>query len=495
MNAQQLKNAILQEAIQGRLVPQDPNDEPASALLDRIRKEKAKLVKEGKLKKKDLVEVPISEEEKPFDIPESWEWVRWGMLGEYKKGPFGSSLTKSMFVPKSEEAVKVYEQKNAIQKDYTLGDYYISKDKYETMRGFTIHPGDIIISCAGTIGETYLIPQDAPIGIINQALMRAKLFIDSIIPYWLLNFQYILLIENKLKGSGSAIKNIPPFEVLKAMPVPLPPLAEQHRIVSKIEELLPKVEEYGKAQEALDKLNKDLPERLKKSILQEAIQGRLVPQDPNDEPASVLLDRIRKEKAKLVKEGKLKKKDLEEKPISEEEIPFEIPNSWVWVRVNDIFIINPKVVAEDDHDAAFIPMERIEACYGSKYTYEIRKWKDIKNSFTCFADGDVAFAKITPCFQNRKSMILRNLPNGIGAGTTELKVLRQYSETIVREYLLHFLASSYFIDEASFKGTANQQRIIVGYLENKPFPLPPFAEQQRIVAKIEELFQEIDKLK
>ena len=236
-------------------------------------------------------------------------------------------------------------------------------------------------------------------------------------------------------------------------------------------------------------------QQLKNAILQEAIQGRLVPQDPNDEPASVLLDRIRKEKAKLVKEGKLKKKDLEEKPISEEEIPFEIPNSWVWVRVNDIFIINPKVVAEDDHDAAFISMERIEACYGSKYTYEIRKWKDIKTSFTCFADGDVAFAKITPCFQNRKSMILRNLPNGIGAGTTELKVLRQYSETIVREYLLHFLASSYFIDEASFKGTANQQRIIVGYLENKPFPLPPFAEQQRIVAKIEELFQEIDKLK
>lgn len=239
---ERLKKSILQEAIQGRLVPQDPNDEPASVLLDRIRKEKAKLVKEGKLKRKDLVEVPISEEEKPFDIPESWEWVRWGMLGEYKKGPFGSSLTKSMFVPKSEEAVKVYEQKNAIQKDYTLGDYYISKDKYETMRGFTIHPGDIIISCAGTIGETYLIPQDAPIGIINQALMRAKLFIDSIIPYWLLNFQYILLIENKLKGSGSAIKNIPPFEVLKAMPVPLPPLAEQQRIVAKIEELFQEID-------------------------------------------------------------------------------------------------------------------------------------------------------------------------------------------------------------------------------------------------------------
>jgi len=239
---EKLKKSILQEAIEGRLVPQDPNDEPASVLLDKIRKEKAQLVKEGKLKKKDLMETPISEDEIPFEIPESWEWVRWGMLGEYKKGPFGSSLTKSMFVPKSDEAVKVYEQKNAIQKDYALGEYYISKEKYETMKGFTVHPGDIIVSCAGTIGETYLLPPDAPIGIINQALMRAKLFLDSIIPYWLLHFSYILLIENKLKGKGSAIKNIPPFEVLKAMPVPLPPLAEQHRIVERIEKLMGGIE-------------------------------------------------------------------------------------------------------------------------------------------------------------------------------------------------------------------------------------------------------------
>lgn len=234
---EKLKKSILQEAIQGKLVPQDPADEPASALLERIREEKKRLVKEGKLKKKDLEVKPIEEDEIPFEIPDNWEWVRWGELGEYKKGPFGSSLTKSMFVPKTDEAVKVYEQKNAIQKDYTLGEYYISKEKYETMTGFTVRPGDIIVSCAGTIGETYLLPPEAPIGIINQALMRAKLHLDSIIPYWLLYFQYILLIENKLKGSGSAIKNIPPFEVLKAMPVPLPPLAEQRRIVAKIEEL------------------------------------------------------------------------------------------------------------------------------------------------------------------------------------------------------------------------------------------------------------------
>ena len=247
---ERLKKSVLQEAITGRLVPQDPNDEPASVLLQRIRAEKERLVKEGKLKKKDLEETPISEDEKPFEIPKGWVWVRWGALGEYKKGPFGSSLTKSMFVPKSDKAIKVYEQKNAIQKDYSLGEYYISEEKYEEMKGFTIHPGDIIVSCAGTIGETYLLPQEAPVGIINQALMRAKIHLESIIPYWLLYFRYILLIENRLKGAGSAIKNIPPFEVLKAMPVALPPLAEQKRIVAKIEELFAVLDSIKESLEA-----------------------------------------------------------------------------------------------------------------------------------------------------------------------------------------------------------------------------------------------------
>ena len=233
-------------------------------------------------------------------------------------------------------------------------------------------------------------------------------------------------------------------------------------------------------------------QQLKNSILQEAITGRLVPQDPNDEPASKLLERIREEKKRLVKEGKLKKKDLVETPISEDEKPFDIPESWEWVRIKNIFNINPKVTADDNSDAAFIPMEKIEACYGSKFSYEIRKWKTIKSSFTCFADGDIAFAKITPCFQNRKSMILKNLPNGVGAGTTELKVLRPYADTIERGFILYFLASSYFVDEAKFKGTANQQRIVKGYLEEKLFPLPPLAEQKRIVAKIEELMPKVE---
>ena len=500
MNAQQLKNAILQEAIEGRLVPQDPNDEPASALLARIRKEKEKLVKEGKLKKKDLEVKPISEDEIPFEIPEGWIWVRWGELGEYKKGPFGSSLTKSMFVPQSDEAVKVYEQKNAIQKNYSLGDYYITKEKYETMTGFTVRPGDIIVSCAGTIGETYLLPPEAPIGIINQALMRAKLHLDSIIPYWLLHFQYVLLIENKLKGSGSAIKNIPPFEVLKAMPVPLPPLAEQQRIVAKIEELLPKVAEYGKAQDALNKLNEELPERLKKSILQEAIEGRLVPQDPNDEPASVLLTKIRKEKERLVKEGKLKKKDLIETPITEDELPFNIPNSWKWVRLGDIGIFERgNGIKRDETFESGYPCVRYGEMY-TKYKYAPTFEKTV--SFTSKAvfekcrkahKGDL-FMALTG--ENKQDISLAAQYVGdeeiaVGGDLCHFTILEAYGL-----YFVYLINSTYFSSKKEILATGD---IIVHISTDKlasiPIPFPPLAEQHRIVEKLEQVLGEIDKLK
>ena len=252
--------------------------------------------------------------------------------------------------------------------------------------------------------------------------------------------------------------------------------------------------------------------QLKNSILQWAIQGKLVPQDPNDEPASVLLDKIRQEKERLIKEKKIKRdknasiiyrgedNSYYEKMLAtgevkciDKEIPFEIPDGWEWCRVSSLFQINPKVVAEDNTSAAFIPMEAISAGYGSEFRYYEKEWGEIKSGYTAFADNDIAFAKITPCFQNRKSAIFEGLPNGIGAGTTELKILRTYGETINRWFVLYFLESPYFIDEATFKGTANQQRIIVGYLENKLFPLPPLAEQERIVDKIGLVMPIIDK--
>ena len=252
--------------------------------------------------------------------------------------------------------------------------------------------------------------------------------------------------------------------------------------------------------------------QLKNSILQWAIQGRLVPQDPNDEPASVLLEKIRQEKERLIKEKKIKRdknasiiyrgedNSYYEKMLAtgevkciDEEVPFEVPQGWEWCRVSSLFQINPKVVAEDNTSAAFIPMEAISAGYGSEFRYYEKEWGEIKSGYTAFADNDIAFAKITPCFQNRKSAIFEGLPNGIGAGTTELKILRTYGETINRWFVLYFLESPYFIDEATFKGTANQQRIIVGYLENKLFPLPPLTEQERIVGKIGLVMPIIDK--
>lgn len=234
-----MKKSILQYAIQGKLVEQRPEEGSAEELYKAIQEEKQKLIKEGKIKKeKPLAE--ITEDEIPFDIPESWRWVRFAEFGSYKKGPFGSALTKSMFVSKGKDTIKVYEQKNAIQKDATLGEYYITKEYYEkSMTGFEVHSGDVIVSCAGTIGETFIMPDNIEKGIINQALMRMQLMPSVYKPYFLLFFD-VVLKKNAIKSSkGSAIKNIPPFDELKAYLVPLPPLAEQHRIVAKIEELLP----------------------------------------------------------------------------------------------------------------------------------------------------------------------------------------------------------------------------------------------------------------
>ena len=250
-----LKKSILQWAVQGKLVPQDPNDEPASVLLERIRAEKKKLIAEGKIKKDKHESVIFrrdnshyekrgSEEvcidnEIPFEVPDSWEVIRLNDIGDYRKGPFGSSLTKSMFVPQGIDTVKVYEQKNAIQKDHTLGSYYIKRDYYESkMSSFTALPGDIIVSCAGTIGETYVMPSDIELGIINQALMRMRIYAPINIDYFLLYFDYVIKKEAKENSKGSAIKNIPPFEIFKKIIFPLPPLEEQKRIVEQVQRML-----------------------------------------------------------------------------------------------------------------------------------------------------------------------------------------------------------------------------------------------------------------
>ena len=234
-----MQKSLLQMAIQGKLVEQRAEEGTGEELYRQIQAEKQRLIKEGKIKKEKPLP-DIAEDEVPFEIPESWKWVRFGELGSYKKGPFGSAITKSMFVPKGNGAIKVYEQKNAIQKNPALGNYYISRKYFETkLKNFELFAGDIIVSCAGTIGETFVMPKTFERGIINQALMRMTVFEPIYIPYFLMYFDYVLKKTARASSKGSAIKNIPPFEILKAYLVPLPPLAEQKRIVAKLEELLP----------------------------------------------------------------------------------------------------------------------------------------------------------------------------------------------------------------------------------------------------------------
>ena len=278
---------------------------------------------------------------------------------------------------------------------------------------------------------------------------------------------------------------------LKELFVPLPPLTEQKRIVAKIEELLPKVEAYGKAQEKLNKLNEELPEKLKKSILQEAIEGCLVPQDSNDEPASVLLDKIRKEKARLVKEGKLKKKDLEETPISEDEIPFEIPTKWVWVRHNELFDISggsqpPKSDFSLEEKEGYIRLYQIRD-YGDKpLPVYIPKSKASKIS----QRGDILLARYGASLG--KVFIAEDGAYNVAMAKVEYLFNK---EMIFHDYLFLFYNSRLYQDLVKGNNRSAQGGFNKEDLNTLLIPLPPLAEQKRIVAKVEQLLHEIDKLK
>ena len=227
---------------------------------------------------------------------------------------------------------------------------------------------------------------------------------------------------------------------------------------------------------------------LREKILDLAMRGKLVKQDPNDEPASVLLEKIKAEKAKLVKEGKIKKnKPLPE--ITADEKPFDIPDSWEWVRLGDIFSINERNKATDDMIVGFLPMKNIKDGYENSFTIEEKSWGKVRKGYTHIQVGDIALSKITPCFQNRKSCIITDLPNNIGAATTEIYALYPLIRTFSSLYI-YFLKSKMFIEEGTknFTGNVGQQRVPKKFVENFVIPLPPLSEQSRIAAKIAQLF-------
>ena len=242
---------------------------------------------------------------------------------------------------------------------------------------------------------------------------------------------------------------------------------------------------------------------LRQKILDLAIRGKLVPQDPNDEPASVVLERIRAEKQQMVKDGKLKPKDIKNDTVIfkdddnlhyekfsdgivkciEDEIPFDVPNNWEWVRIKTACVINPRNSIDDNTEVSFVPMANIKEGYANKFISDIRVWKKVKKGYTHFANNDIGIAKITPCFENKKSVVFSSLINGYGAGTTELYILRTISSLVIPEYLLNFVKRDDFIAGGvlTFSGDVGQQRVTKDYVANYLFTLPPLNEQQRIL--------------
>lgn len=234
--------------------------------------------------------------------------------------------------------------------------------------------------------------------------------------------------------------------------------------------------------------------KLRELILSLAVRGRLVPQDPSDEPASELLKRIRAEKDRLIKEGKIKREKLLP-GLTDEPPPYELPKGWEWSSLAQIGLISPRNEAADEVAASFVQMSSIPVRFGEEHRVEERHWREIKSGFTHFAENDVGVAKITPCFENGKSTVFRGLTNGIGAGTTELHIVRPIGG-ILPDYILLYLKTPDFLiaGERVMTGSAGQKRLPRQYFESNPFPLPPLAEQFRIVAKVEELMALCDRL-
>lgn len=510
MTGQQLKNSILQEAIEGRLVPQDPNDEPASVLLERIRAEKARLVKEKKIKKdknesriyrtedghwmehfedKSREDVCI-DEEIPFDIPSGWEWCR---LGNIIKISSGDGLTSKEMDGGS---IPVYGG-NGITG-------YHSR--------FNIDKETVVIGRVGYYcGSVHVTPA--------KAWITDNAFITEY-PINFINRDFLVFSLKHMKlGRDNNATAQPVVSGKKIYPLlfPLPPLAEQYRIVEKIESLLPKVEAYGKAQEELEKLNEALPEQLKRSILQEAIEGRLIPQDPNDEPASVLLERIRAEKVRLVKEKKIKKDKNEsriyrtedghwmehfedknrEDVCIDEEIPFDLPNGWEWCRFGNIqYLLTDGTHSRPQYVENGVPFLSVKDISSGKISFDNVKYISLEEH-----------EKLTKgCNPQQGDLLISKV------GTTGIPVIvdtkRKFSlfvSVALVKFFKEYINSSFLLLQINSplvqeqvkrdtRGVGNKNWVLSA-IYNTLLILPPLAEQHRIVEKIESLLPKIEKLK
>ena len=390
-------------------------------------------------------DTPHYPQDVPFEVPEGWEWCKLDDLAFYKKGPFGSSLTKSMFVPDSPDAYKVYEQKNAISKDATLGHYFIDKDKYEELKGFTVQSEDIIVSCAGTIGETYVLPLNLREGIINQALMLIRLFDKSISDFYLLYFDFMLKSEAAKESKGTAIKNIPPFDILKNFYIPLPPFAEQQRIVAEIERWFTLIDTVEQGKSYLQIAIK----QTKSKILDLAIHGKLVPQDPNDEPASELLKRINP-KAEIT--------------CDNEHYP-QLPKGWSITSMQEVCGLFDGERQED----------RLLTNLDAKFLRGFSDGKVIKagryvpaNTYMILVDGE-----------NSGEVFQTSTEGYQGSTFKQLNI----NENMNEKFVLHIIN----LHRKSLR--ENKVGSAIPHLNKKlfkaiPVPIPPYAEQERIIHAI-----------
>ena len=517
MDTKALRQKVLDLAIRGKLVPQDPNDEPASVLLERIRQQKQQMVEEGKLKAKDIKNdtiifvgednlhyekfadgcVKCIEDEIPYDLPEGWVWARLGSVaeaigdGDHQPPPQTSFGVPFLVISNVSSGQLSFENTRFVSEEYF-------SQLPETRKP---RNGDLLFTVTGSYGIPVLVDTDDKFCFQRHIAIVRPCNISNRYLYVVLGSSYVKSICDT-KATGTAQKTVG-LATLRELLIPVAPYKEQMQIYTQTQDALSIVDSISS--DKADLLN--IIENTKAKILDLAIRGQLVPQDPNDEPASVLLERIKAEKEELIKQGKIKR-DKKESIIFRgednsyylndgvstndisEDMPFDIPDSWSWGKLKDIVMINPRNKLDDDTDVAFIPMPLIEDGFSGHHASEVRKWKDIKAGFTHFKEGDVGVAKITPCFENRKSVIFENLINGYGAGTTELYIFRPYNRTILSRYLLAYMKSAQFIENGkqTFSGAVGQQRISKEYVENAYFPIPPLAEQERIIHQLAVVF-------
>lgn len=487
MKAETLKKSILQYAMQGKLVAQDPNDEPASELLKCIKAEKEQFIKDGKIKKEKPLP-PIKEEEIPYELPKGWEWCR---LGELSIINGGYAFKSQEYINTGIRVVRISDfDEKGFKKDKIV--YYKENEKYDD---FILGNNDILLAMTGgTVGKSYYVENLQEKMYVNQRVADIK--ISIIVNSKYINYLILSpLTQDKITSCKNSTNDNISMQDIKEFYVPLPPLAEQERIVEKLEEILPLVEEYGKNEEILSEMNKKLPKQIRQSILQYAVQGKLVEQNPNDEPASELLKRIKAEKEQLIKDGKIKK----EKPlpsITADEITYELPQNWEWVRIGTITDIGtgttPQTSNHEYYDGNINWIS--SSATGNDYITEPDKLiseKAVKECNLRIYNPDTLIIALYGQGKTRGQITQLKIQSCINQACAAICIINK--DLLNLSYVKYFYKKQYN-DIRSLAAGGAQPNLNVQKIKNTLIPLPPLAEQQRIVAKVEELMKIVDNL-